>query len=41
MPITNVEDAAKALSSYSLGVRLTQDLFSASEDGVGIAKALR
>jgi hypothetical protein len=41
MPIAKVEDAARALSSHSLRVGLTQDLFAAGEDGVGIAQALR
>jgi hypothetical protein len=41
MPIGKVEDAARALSSHSLRVGLTQDLFAAGEDGVGIAQALR
>ena len=33
--------AARALSSHSLRVGLTQDLFAAGEDGIGIAQALR
>ena len=41
MPIAKVEEAARALSSHSLRVGLTQDLFAAGEDGVGIAQALR
>jgi hypothetical protein len=40
MPIGKVEEAARALSSHSLRVGLTQDLFAAEEDGVGIAQAL-
>ena len=34
-------DAVKALSTHSLRVGLTQDLFAAGEDGTGIAQALR
>lgn len=41
MPVKDVFDAVKALSSHSLRVGLTQDLFAAGEDGVGIAQALR
>lgn len=41
MPIAKVEEAARALASHSLRVGLTQDLFAAGEDGVGIAHALR
>lgn len=41
IPIAKVEKAARALSSHTLRVGLTQDLFAASEDGVGIAQALR
>jgi integrase len=41
MPIGKVFDAVQALSSHSLRVGLTQDLFAAGEDGVGIAQALR
>lgn len=41
MPIGKVEEAAWALSSHSLRVGLTQDLFAAGEDGIGIAQALR
>jgi len=41
MPVAKVEEAARALSSHSLRVGLTQDLFAAGEDGVGIAQALR
>jgi len=41
MPVGEVEAAAHALSTHSLRVGLTQDLFAAGEDGVGIAQALR
>jgi len=41
MPIAKVEEEVRALSSHSLRVGLTQDLFAAGEDGVGIAQALR
>lgn len=41
MPVADVEDAVRGLSSHSLRVGLTQDLFAAGEDGVGIAQALR
>lgn len=41
LPIAKVHDAVKALSTHSLRVGLTQDLFAAGEDGVGIAQALR
>lgn len=34
-------EAVKQLSTHSLRVGLTQDLFAAGEDGVGIAQALR
>lgn len=34
-------DAVQALSTHSLRVGLTQDLFAAGEDGTGIAQALR
>ncbi|MBV2149963.1 tyrosine-type recombinase/integrase [Sphingobium sp. AS12] len=34
-------DAVQALSTHSLRVGLTQDLFAAGEDGAGIAQALR
>lgn len=34
-------EAIQALSTHSLRVGLTQDLFAAGEDGVGIAQALR
>src|SRR3546814_11741905 len=33
--------AVQALSTHSLRVGLTQDLFAAGEDGAGIAQALR
>ena len=41
MPIAKVEEAARALSSHSLRVGLTQDLFAAGEDGFVVAQALR
>jgi len=41
IPIAKVQKAARALSSHTLWVGLTQDLFAAGEDGVGIAQALR
>lgn len=41
MPVSKVNPALKALSTHSLRVGLTQDLFAAGEDGVGIAQALR
>lgn len=41
MPVKDVFDAVKGLSTHSLRVGLTQDLFAAGEDGVGIAQALR
>jgi site-specific recombinase XerC len=41
MPVGKVVAAVKALSTHSLRVGLTQDLFAAGEDGVGIAQALR
>lgn len=41
MPAADVAAAVRALSSHSLRVGLTQDLFAAGEDGVGIAQALR
>jgi integrase len=37
----DVFEAVRRLSSHSLRVGLTQDLFAAGEDGVGIAQALR
>ena len=41
LPVSKVTPALKALSTHSLRVGLTQDLFAAGEDGVGIAQALR
>ncbi|MET0373348.1 MAG: hypothetical protein ABW128_03705 [Rhizorhabdus sp.] len=41
MPVGEVEAAVRALSTHSLRDGLTQDLFAAGEDGVGIAQALR
>ena len=41
MPAAEVEAAVRAISTHSLRVGLTQDLFAAGEDGVGIAQALR
>ncbi|CCW16925.1 Integrase-like protein [Sphingobium indicum BiD32] len=41
LPVGKLTDAVKALSSHSLRVGLTQDLFAAGEDGTGIAQALR
>lgn len=41
MSASKVTTAVKALSMHSLRVGLTQDLFAAGEDGVGIAQALR
>jgi len=41
LPASKVTPALKALSTHSLRVGLTQDLFAAGEDGVGIAQALR
>jgi integrase len=41
LPLRQVFEAVKALSTHSLRVGLTQDLFAAGEDGVGIAQALR
>jgi hypothetical protein len=41
MPVGEVEAAVHALSTHSLRVGLTQDLFAAGEDGVRIAQALR
>ena len=40
-PFAKVKEAARALSSHSLRVGLTQDLFAAGEDSVGITQALR
>lgn len=41
LPVGKVVGAVKALSTHSLRVGLTQDLFAAGEDGAGIAQALR
>ena len=41
MPTGNLETAVAALSTHSLRVGLTQDLFAAGEDGAGIALTLR
>ncbi|CAH0353984.1 MULTISPECIES: tyrosine-type recombinase/integrase [Sphingobium] len=41
LPAGKLHDAIQALSTHSLRVGLTQDLFAAGEDGVGIAQALR
>lgn len=41
LPAGKLADAVKALSTHSLRVGLTQDLFAAGEDGAGIAQALR
>ncbi len=41
LPAGKLTDAVKALSTHSLRVGLTQDLFAAGEDGTGIAQALR
>lgn len=41
LPAGKMHDAIQALSTHSLRVGLTQDLFAAGEDGVGIAQALR
>ncbi|KKW90393.1 tyrosine-type recombinase/integrase [Sphingobium chungbukense] len=41
LPVGKLQDAIQALSTHSLRVGLTQDLFAAGEDGVGIAQALR
>lgn len=41
LPAGNLQGAIQALSTHSLRVGLTQDLFAAGEDGVGIAQALR
>lgn len=41
LPAAKLPDAVQALSTHSLRVGLTQDLFAAGEDGVGIAQALR
>jgi len=41
LPAGKLVDAVQALSTHSLRVGLTQDLFAAGEDGLGIAQALR
>ena len=41
LPVAKVDVAIRALSTHSLRVGLTQDLFAAGEDGSGIALALR
>jgi integrase len=41
IPADAVDDAIAALSTHSLRVGLTQDLFAAGEDGAGIALTLR
>ncbi len=41
LPPGKLAEAVQALSSHSLRVGLTQDLFAAGEDGLGIAQALR
>ncbi|MFL0413696.1 integrase [Sphingomonas sp. 179-A 2A2 NHS] len=41
IPVAEVFQAVKDLSTHSLRVGLTQDLFAAGEDGAGIAQALR
>jgi integrase len=41
LPTGKLQDAIQALSTHSLRVGLTQDLFAAGEDGAGIAQALR
>lgn len=41
LPTDDLRGAIQALSTHSLRVGLTQDLFAAGEDGVGIAQALR
>lgn len=41
LPATDIAEAVRGLSTHSLRVGLTQDLFAAGEDGVGIAQALR
>ena len=38
---TDRDEMLRAVSSHSLRVGLTQDLFAAGEDGAGIALALR
>src|SRR3546814_28707 len=41
LPASELTAAVQALSTHSLRVGLTQDLFAAGEDGAGIAQALR
>src|SRR3546814_19481169 len=41
LPASELTAAVQALSTPSLRVGLTQDLFAAGEDGAGIAQALR
>jgi integrase len=41
LAVGKLDDAIQALSTHSLRVGLTQDLFAAGEDGAGIAQALR
>src|SRR3546814_9624049 len=41
LPASELTAAVQALSTHSLLVGLTQDLFAAGEDGAGIAQALR
>ncbi len=41
LPAGELDAAVAALSTHSLRVGLTQDLFAAGEDGAGIALALR
>ncbi|WP_413062576.1 integrase (plasmid) [Sphingomonas carotinifaciens] len=41
LPASDIAEAVRGLSTHSLRVGLTQDLFAAGEDGVGIAQALR
>ncbi len=41
LPAAELAEAVQALSTHSLRVGLTQDLFAAGEDGAGIAQALR
>ena len=41
IPVESLDAAVRALSSHSMRVGLTQDLFAAGEDGSGIALALR
>lgn len=41
IPVEHLDAAVRALSTHSMRVGLTQDLFAAGEDGSGIALALR